>query len=129
MTRRTLLLYDGDMHDIQPCLATIRQELPASADPAHAKGRRAFFKKPVTPLDVRLREFNALAPHRWRKLKRLDPAQVLDLCSALWRSDVFKEQVLANKWSARAASAYIIESFNQADQPHFCYSQPMDNAQ
>jgi len=90
------------MLDIPSYHADLRQELLACADPAHAKGQRAFFKEPINPLGVRSKELNALAARRWQGLKRLEPAQFLDLCDALWRSDIFEEPILASKWCARA---------------------------
>ncbi|MGE4263340.1 MAG: DNA alkylation repair protein [Desulfovibrio sp.] len=92
------------MHNILPYLADINQELLANADPAHAKGQRAFFKETINPLGVRSKELNTLAARRWQELKRLEPEQLLNLCDALWRSDVFEEPVLASKWCARAVS-------------------------
>lgn len=90
------------MHDTSTYLTALRQELAANADEAHATGQRAFFKEPINPLGVRSAELNALVAHRWRELKRLDPAQLLDLCDALWRSEYFEGPVVAAKWCGRA---------------------------
>ena len=48
------------MHDTTTYLTALRQELIASADPAHAEGQRGFFKEPINPLGVRAQELNAL---------------------------------------------------------------------
>jgi 3-methyladenine DNA glycosylase AlkD len=92
------------MNDSQSYHSDLREELFACADPAHAKGQRAFFKEPITPLGVRSKELNALVARHWQKLKHLEPAQLLALCDTLWGSELFEEPVLASKWCARALS-------------------------
>jgi 3-methyladenine DNA glycosylase AlkD len=90
------------MFDTATFLKTLRQELTAGADLAHSKGQHSFFKEPINPLGVRSRELNAIVSHHWPDLKRLEPAQLLGLCDALWQSDTFEDPVLASKWCARA---------------------------
>lgn len=100
------------MHDTTTYLTALRQELIASADPAHAEGQRGFFKEPINPLGVRAQELNALVARHWRTLKRLPPAQLLALCDALWRSDVFEDPVVASKWCGRAVARLEPSAFD-----------------
>lgn len=85
-------------------LLSLRAELHQLADPSHRIGQQSFFKEPVNPLGVRCRELNAVEVGRWRELKRLTPEELLELCEALWCSEIFEEPVLAAKWCARAAA-------------------------
>ena len=83
----------------------------AVADPNHRDGERAFFKEPINPLGVRVRDLNALVARRWKAARRLAPTELLDLCDELWRSGVFEEPVVASKWCGQALNQLGAESF------------------
>lgn len=102
MTPLGLLLYGAAMFNITSFLTDLRQELASLADPAHREGLRWFFKDAISPLGVRSSELNAIVARRWRELRTLDPAVLLELSNALWQSDVFEDPTLASKWCSRA---------------------------
>ncbi|HWR04307.1 MAG TPA: DNA alkylation repair protein [Humidesulfovibrio sp.] len=92
------------MFDTTAFLTDLRAEMVQCADPAHRDGLRWFFKEAISPLGVRSSELNALVARRWRELRTLDPAVLLQMCNTLWQSDVFEDPTLASKWCSRAVS-------------------------
>ena len=83
-------------------LAALRADMRAAVDPKHRDGERAFFKEPINPLGVRVRDLNAIVALHWKEARGLAPRKLLDLCDELWRSGVFEEPVVASKWCGRA---------------------------
>lgn len=90
-----LVSEDRDPMTTRQLLAWIRSEFTRQADPAVRQSMQRFSREPLNTYGVPTAAVRKIEQAAWREVKPWPPAQLDQLCEALWRSGKLEEAAVA----------------------------------
>ena len=93
-------------------LDALQDSLTAKSDTAHRDQLIRFFKgQRVNPIGVGSKDMNAIVADVWRDIKGREKTRTLELCEALWATEILEKGHIACKLASRLGKRLEVEDF------------------
>jgi 3-methyladenine DNA glycosylase AlkD len=102
-------------------LEKVRGELLAASDIKAREAGERYFREEVKLYGIKAKQVREIARDNFMTVRKLDKAQIMDLCEMLWQSGMIEESIVACLWTEKLTRQFTPADFETLQRWVFRY--------